>query len=438
MSKLDARHIVNSTSVSEDGHLIFGGCDTVELASMYGTPLYVMDETSIRQALRDYKNSIEQNYESGGRVAYASKACSFKEMARIVMQEGCGLDVVSGGELYTAMQVQFPAEHMYFHGNNKTPAELHMALEYGVGRIIVDNLTELALLESVAREMGKKADIYFRITPGIEAHTHDFIKTGQIDSKFGIQWDNGDAMQAVKKAIASDAVELKGLHCHIGSQIFDEDPFVLAAQVMLDFMAQIREETGIVLRELNVGGGFGIRYTEQDEPLPMGEYMRRVSDRLHECAAKLDLPLPFIVIEPGRSIVAPAGITLYTVGSIKEIPEVRTYVSVDGGMTDNPRYALYQAAYTALIANKAQEEATLCATIAGRCCESGDLIQEHTWIQPCQSGDILAVLATGAYNYSMSSNYNRIPRPAVVMVKDGQSRVVVQAESYADLVRHDI
>lgn len=430
--------ISNCLEVNGAGHLTIGGCDTVALAQKYGTPLYVMDETSIREALRAYKSSIEENYENGGIVAYASKACCFQEMYRIVMQEGCGADVVSGGELYTAMKVGFPAERLYFHGNNKTEQELRMALEYGVGRIVVDNMTELFALSKISREMGKKASIYLRITPGIDAHTHSFIRTGQIDSKFGLTLENGDALKGVKAAMEAPGIELKGLHCHIGSQIFDEEPFIHAAETMLDFMAQIRKTTGATLTELNLGGGFGIRYTEQDHPKAYGEYMKLVSGALHRRASELGLPVPFLVIEPGRSVVAPAGLTLYTVGAVKEIPGVRTYVSIDGGMPDNPRYALYQSAYTAVIANKADQPADRIYTIAGRCCESGDLIQENTHLQECCHGDLMAVLSTGAYNYSMSSNYNRLPRPAIVMTRDGESRIVVKAETYEDLNRNDL
>lgn len=428
----------DSLGINESGHLTIGGCDTVALANHYGTPLYIMDENSIRNALSNYKKSIDDNYDNGGMVAYASKACSFKEIYRIVMKEECGIDVVSGGELYTAMQVGFPAERIYFHGNYKTDMELRMALKYGVGRIIVDNVTELYNLSDIAIGMGKKADIYLRITPGIDAHTHDFIKTGQIDSKFGITLENGDALKAIMTAVKLNGITLRGLHCHIGSQIFDEQPFIYSAEVMLDFMAQIRDITGITLTELNLGGGFGIRYTESDSPKDTGAYMRLVSGALKVRAAKLNLPVPYIVIEPGRSVVAPSGITLYTVGSVKDIPGVRSYVSIDGGISDDPRYALYQAPYTALIANKANQAADCMFTIAGRCCESGDLIQENARLQSCQRGDIMAILDTGAYNYSMSSNYNRLPRPAVVMVDNGNSRVVVKAEDYEDIVRNDV
>lgn len=430
--------VADCLQVNEAGHLTIGGCDAVGLAQTYGTPLYVMDEETIRGKLRAFRASIEEMYENGGLVCYASKACSFKEMYRIVMQEGCGADVVSGGEMYTALQAGFPADRLYFHGNNKTETELRMALEAGVGRIVVDNPTELENLSALAVQTGKTAQIYLRITPGVEAHTHAFIRTGQIDSKFGFTLENGDALRAVKAAIAAEGIALRGLHCHIGSQIFDEEPFVHAAEVMLDFLAQIRDETGVTLTELNLGGGFGIPYTENDHPKACGEYMRLVAGAVKARAAKWGLPVPFMVIEPGRSVVAQAGITLYTVGGIKEIPDVRTYVSVDGGMPDNPRYALYKSEYTCLIANKADQPADTTVTVAGRCCESGDLLQENTPLQACEPGDILAVLATGAYNYSMSSNYNRLPRPAIVMVNGDTSRVVVKAETYEDLVRNDL
>ena len=424
--------------VNERGQLTIGGCDAVELAEMYGTPLYVMDETAIRRALRDYKASIDENYGNGGMVTYASKACCFKELYRIVKQEGCGADVVSGGEIYTALQAGFPAERLYFHGNNKSEAELRLALEAGVGRIVADNPAELERLSAAACELGRTAAVYLRITPGIDAHTHSFIRTGQIDSKFGFTLETGEALEGVRRALELPGLELKGLHCHIGSQIFDEQPFIHAAEVMLTFMAQIRRETGVTLRELDLGGGFGIRYTQEDHPRAYGEYMRLVAGGVKAKATELDYPVPYMVIEPGRSVVASAGITLYTAGHIKEIPGIRTYVSIDGGMTDNPRYALYQAAYTVVNASKADQPADTSVTLAGRCCESGDLIQENAPIRTCTPGDVLAVLATGAYNYSMSSNYNRLPRPAVVMVREGTSRVVVKAETYEDLIRNDL
>ncbi len=429
--------IMTTTDVNNEGHLTLAGCDTVALAQEYGTPLYVMDETVIRQALRDYKDSIDSCYPAGGMVCYASKACSFKEIYRIVAEEGCGVDVVSGGELYTALAAGFPPEHIDFHGNNKTPEELKMALESGVGRIVVDNLHELQRLSALAVEMGKTATIHLRITPGIDAHTHDFIRTGCIDSKFGFTLSNGDAMEGIKLALSLPGLNLSGVHCHIGSQIFDEQPFIHAAEVMLTFMKQVQNDTGHTLTELNVGGGFGIRYTAEDNPKPNGEYMRLVSQAAIAKAAELDFPFPYILIEPGRSVVASAGLTLYTVGGIKEIPDVRTYVHVDGSMADNPRYSLYGATYTVVNASHADRPADTTVTVAGRCCES-DLLQENTPVAKCDEGDILAVLATGAYNYSMASHYNRLPNPAVVMVKEGEARVVVRRETYADVAAMDV
>ncbi len=430
--------LTNNLTVNEQGHLAIGGVDTVELAREYGTPLYVMDEGRIRLACRQFKQSIDNYYGGRGIAHYASKAFCCKEMCRIIADEGLGLDVVSIGELYTAMSVNFPPERIGFHGNNKTEEELRYALECSLGHIIVDNLTELETLDRIAGEMGKNARIMFRVKPGIEAHTHEFIMTGQIDSKFGLALENGEAMGAVKRALAMKNVTLGGLHCHIGSQIFDIDPFVMAADVMLHFIADIKEQTGYEVEELNLGGGFGIKYTEQENPSAYDLYMQKVSDKVKNTCAALKLKQPYIVIEPGRSIAGPAGITLYQVGSVKKIPGVRTYVSIDGGMTDNPRYALYQSRYEAVCANKADAPRDQTVTIAGKCCESGDLIGKDMPLQQVEPGDILAVLATGAYNYSMASHYNRIPNPAVVMVKDGTSRLIIKRETPEDLIRCDL
>ncbi|MCI8554672.1 MAG: diaminopimelate decarboxylase [Clostridiales bacterium] len=430
--------LTQGLAVNEKGHLTIGGCDTTELAAAYGTPLYVMDEQVIRDALKEYVRSMKEFYPQGGRIAYASKACCFLEMYRIAGEEGAGADVASAGELYTALQAGFPADRLYFHGNNKPAGELRMALEAGVGRIVVDNLPELHRLSAVARELGCTADILLRVTPGIDAHTHSFIRTGQIDSKFGLTMENGDALAAVREAAAMKEISLRGIHCHIGSQIFDAEPFIHAAEVLLDFLSDVRTQTGLAMKEMSLGGGFGIAYTAEDQPRPYSEYMAMVSGALKKKAEALDYPLPFIILEPGRSIAAPAGITLYTVGGVKNIPGVRTYISVDGGMADNPRYALYQAEYTVAAASRMNDPVACQATIAGRCCESGDMLQENVSLPDMDSGDLLAVLATGAYNYSMSSNYNRLPRPAVVMVKNGESRVVVRGETYDDLIRNDI
>ncbi len=425
-------------NVNEKGHLTIGGCDTVELAKEYGTPLYVIDEDTVRNTCKSYVNSINKYYNGNGLPLYASKALSCKALVQLAMSENMGLDVVSGGELYTAMQAGFPAEKIQFHGNNKTEEELKMALECSIGRVVVDNLYELELLNSLAKERNRTVKIAMRIKPGIDAHTHDFIRTGQIDSKFGFALETGEAMEAVKKSFEFDNVELTELHCHIGSQIFDIDPFVSAAEVMMDFISDIKEQTGHLISELNLGGGFGIMYTSDDNPTAYDNYMNAVSKAVAAKAKEHNIPVPFIYIEPGRSLVGEAGITLYTVGGRKEIPDIRTYVSVDGGMTDNIRYALYESAYTVVNACKADKEPDDKVTVAGKCCESGDLIQKDTMVARVEAGDILAVLSTGAYNYSMASNYNRNPRPAMVMVRDGKARLIIKRETYQDIVMNDL
>ena len=431
-------YVSDCIQVNEKGHLAIGGCDTVELVKRFGTPAYVFDEGEIRRNCREFTDSIKENYDGNGMALYASKAFCCREMCRICAEDGMGLDVVSGGELFTALSVNFPTEKIYFHGNNKTPDELQMAVDNHVGKIVVDNIFELETLDKIAREADRTVEILLRIKPGINAHTHDFIRTGQIDSKFGFALETGEAMQAVKKALTMANLKPVGIHCHIGSQIFDIDPFELAAKVMLDFIAQVKAETGTELGVLNLGGGFGIKYLQTDRPRPFADYMKKVSVVVKEYSAELGLKMPYVLIEPGRSIVGASGITLYTVGAVKKIPDVRTYISVDGGMGDNPRYILYQAQYEIICANKASAPRECTATIAGKCCESGDLIQEGTSVQRVEPGDILAVLSTGAYNYSMASNYNRIPRPPVVFVKDGEARLVIKRESYEDLAKNDI
>lgn len=425
-------------NINEKGHLTIGGCDTVELAKKYSTPLYVVDENQIRQNCRDYKNSIDENYNGNGLALYASKSFCCKEICRIVKDEKMGLDVVSGGELFTALSVDFPVDKIYFHGNNKTYEELLMAIENKVGCIVVDNLHELEVVNEISAEKNVVTNILFRIKPGVDAHTHSFIMTGQIDSKFGFALETGEAMQAVVKALEYKNIDLAGLHCHIGSQIFDIEPFVHTAQIMVKFIAEIKEKTGFEIEKLNLGGGFGIKYLSEDKPVAYSDYMKKVSVAVKSACEEYSVKLPFILIEPGRSIAGSAGITLYTIGAIKKIPDIRTYVSVDGGMTDNPRYILYQSKYEALIANRANLEKDFEATIAGKCCESGDLIQENAMIQAPEIGDTLAVLSTGAYNYSMASNYNRTPKAAVVMTKDGESRVIVKRETYEDMCRNDV
>lgn len=425
-------------NVNEKGHLTIGGCDTVELAKKYGTPLYILDENVIRSTCKAYVDSFKRHYDGKGLALYASKALSCKALCEIAKEENMGLDVVSGGELYTALKAGFPVENIHFHGNNKTYDEICFAVDSNIGKIVVDNLTELETLDKICGEKGKVQKISMRIKPGVDAHTHNFIRTGQIDSKFGFALETGEAMNAVKEAIELKNVELCELHCHIGSQIFDIDPFVTAAEIMMDFIGAIKNETGHVITELNLGGGFGIKYTDNDNPTAYDNYMNSVSKAVHAKAEQYDLPVPFVYIEPGRSIVGEAGITLYTVGAVKNIPDIRTYVSIDGGMCDNIRYALYQSEYTVVTANKADKEADTVVTIAGKCCESGDLIQENTKIAKAEPGDTIAVLSTGAYNYSMASNYNRIPKPPIVLVNNGTDKLIVKRESYEDLIKNDL
>ena len=421
----------------KNGELQLGGVPASALAAEYGTPLYVMEEETVRRNMRAFRSSMEEFY-GEGLVCYASKAFCCKEIYRIADQEGLGADVVSLGELYTAKCAGFPMEKVCFHGNNKSEEELRAALEYGVGRIVADSLSELARLSRLAGELGRKAPVLLRIKPGIDAHTHDFIRTGQIDSKFGLALETGEAMEGVKEALALPNLSLRGVHCHIGSQIFQVEPFVEAARVMMEFLGDVKEETGAELADLNLGGGFGIRYTDADEPVPFGDYMGPVSRAVRETAEKRGIPMPFVLIEPGRSIVGEAGTTLYTTGPVKEIPGVRSYLAVDGGMGDNPRYILYQAKYDMLPACRADEPADRVYTVAGKCCESGDLLGENVPLPEMKEGELLAVLSTGAYNYSMASRYNRRGVPPVVMVKDGASRLVVRGESLEDLVQNDL
>ncbi|AFM42193.1 diaminopimelate decarboxylase [Desulfosporosinus acidiphilus SJ4] len=423
--------------INEQGHLEIGGCDTVNLAQEFGTPLYIMDEAHIREICRRYYQSFTQGLKNA-EVIYASKAFSTMAMCRIINQEGLGLDVVSGGELYTALQADFPAERIYFHGNNKSAEELAMALKAGVGRIVVDNFYEMSLLNDLAQGMNQKANILLRVTPGIEAHTHEYIQTGQIDSKFGFTLSNGTADRALDLALSSANLVVKGVHAHIGSQIFELESFSHEVRVMIQYMADIYERTGSLLEELNLGGGFGIYYASGDEPAQIEDYAKIVRNALEDACEKHKFPIPKIIIEPGRSIVGTAGTTLYTIGSIKEIPGIRKYIAVDGGMADNPRPALYQARYEAVLANRAAEENAEEVSITGKCCESGDMLIWDINLPKVQSGDLLAVSCTGAYNYSMSSNYNRLPRPAAIFAEGGKADVIVKRENYSDLLRNDV
>ncbi len=429
-------YLHGTSKIDDKGHLQIGGCDTVELAHKFGTPLYVVDETLVRQRAQQFVDSFK---ETGLKfqVAYASKAFSVKAMCIIAEQEGLSLDVVSDGELYTALEAGFPADRIHFHGNNKTAAEIKMALSANIGCFVVDNYLELDMLDGLAAEFGKKANILLRITPGVEAHTHDYISTGQEDSKFGFDLGNGTAADAVVMAANYENLHLLGVHSHIGSQIFEVDGFKMAVDKVAQFALDIKAKHGIVFTVLNVGGGFGIRYTSDDTPLPVSDYVYAIADSVKTNFVQSEYPVPEIWIEPGRSMVGDAGTTLYTIGSSKTIPGVRKYIAVDGGMTDNPRPALYQSKYDAIIANRANEEAAEMVSVAGKCCESGDMLIWDLNLPVANPGDLLAVFSTGAYNYAMASNYNRIRRPAVVFVKDGSADLVVERESLEQIVQND-
>lgn len=429
--------LLGSMRVSGQGHLEIGGCDAVRLAKEVGTPLYVLDEDHIRDRCRRLVGAFARHYPRF-RVVYSAKAFLTMALARLIQEEGMGIEVVSGGELHTVLAAGFPAAEVYFTGNNKSSDELALALQAGVGRIIVDNRHELDTLARMAEELEVRPEILLRVTPGVEAHTHHFIQTGQEDSKFGFDLASGQALQAVHAARAAKSIRLVGLHCHIGSQIFDLEPFRIAAQRMIELAARVRTETELTVEELDFGGGIGIRYTEADRPPSLDEYVSNLVDTVRETAAQVDLPLPRVVIEPGRAIIGEAGTTLYTVGGSKEVSAVRTYVMVDGGMGDNPRPSLYDARYHAVVANKMNHAATAPVTVAGKCCESGDILIRDVNLPPLEPGDVLAVFSTGAYNHSMASNYNSLPRPAVVLVGAGRAELIVRRESYQDLIRRDV
>ena len=424
--------------VNEKGHLTIGGADAVDLAKEFGTPAYILDENVIRENCRTYLRAAREHFGPDALPLYASKALCFTGIYKIAAEEGLGVDCVSSGEIFTAARAGFPTEKIYFHGNNKTDDDIRFALDNGVGTFVVDNIEELEALSAEAQKRGITQRILLRITPGIDPHTHRAIMTGNVDSKFGSAIVTGQAMDIVKRAISAENIDLAGLHCHIGSQIFDIEPFSDAADIMVRFIADIKKECGYVIRELNLGGGLGVKYTEYDSEIDYADAISKIAKVVTDFCEKNNVDMPKVILEPGRSLVAAAGATLYTVGSVKNIPDFRTYISVDGGMPDNPRYALYQSQYTALIANKANEKCSLRATIAGRCCESGDLLGENIDIQNAKRGDILAVLVTGAYNHAMASNYNRLPRPPIVIVKDGVARLAVKRESFLDLCRNDV
>lgn len=434
-------NVRETLKIDQNGHLEIGGCDAVELAKKFGTPLYVMDEKYIRDMCRVYRDTIEKKYGGNGLVLYASKAFSCMAVYKIAQQENIGVDVVSGGELYTAVKAGFPADKIYMHGNNKLRSELEYALECGVGTIVVDAYSELDMLDGLAEKCGKKQDILLRVNPGVEAHTHHFIQTAKTDSKFGFSLSDGTAEKITEYALGKKNLRLRGYHCHIGSQIFEKQSFRLAADKMMAFMSGMKQKFGFVADKLNLGGGYGIWYTDEDAKISSAQYalyLDAVVDEIKAKAKEYSLDEPYLLIEPGRSIVGEAGVTLYTVGAIKEIPGVKKYVAVDGGMFENPRYALYQAKYTAVLANRMNDKADDVVTVAGKCCESGDIVCANVPLPKAKTGDILAVLSTGAYNYSMASNYNRNPIPPVVLVSEGYADYIVKPQTFEDIVRNDV
>ena len=423
--------------INKCGHLEIGGCDVVDLAKEFGTPLYVLDEELIRKNCREYKDTFSKFYPKS-KIIYAGKANLSIAICKLMDEENIGLDLSSGGEIWTAYKAKFPMHKVYFHGNNKSQVELKLALDLGIERIVVDNEYELELLDNLCKEKNIGQNILLRLTPGVKPNTHSYIQTGQIDSKFGISIENGEALRVVKKIRNLERLNLIGIHCHIGSQILELTPFKIATEIMLGFAVEAKDKFDLKILELNMGGGLGIRYTDEDLSPSISEYVKILSDTVLRICEKFALALPELIVEPGRSIIGTAGVTLYTVGSIKTIPNIRTYLAVDGGMTDNPRYALYKAKHNAIIANKAELLRDFLVSIAGKCCELGDMLIYDISIQKPDQGDILAVFSTGAYNYSMASNYNKNPRPATVLAKDGIAKIIIKRETYDDLIRNDI
>ncbi len=430
--------ICENISVNAAGHLCFAGQDTAELARQYGTPLYLMDEDRLRRNMRVYTEAFRAHFAPGSRVLFASKANAFRQIYRIALSEGLGVDVVSPGEIYTAKSAGFDLTQAYFHSNNKTDADIAYAMDSGVGAFVVDGEEELRAIEAEAEKRGTRQKLLLRLTPGIDPHTYAAVDTGRVDSKFGSAIETGQAEAITALALSLPHIDLAGFHCHVGSMVFDEDVFERAAVVMLEYCALVREKYGYAARELDLGGGYGVPYVFSDGSVDIGARLGEVAAVLHDTCARLGFPEPAILMEPGRSIVADAGMTLYTVGSVKRIPGYKNYVSVDGGMTDNPRYALYGSKYICYAAEKMNEPRALQCDLVGRCCESGDIIQPGISMpESIRRGDLAAVCTTGAYNYSMASNYNRIPRPPIVMLRGGESYVAVRRETPADLIALD-
>ena len=431
--------LYDNVTYNDNGHLCFSGRDVCDLAEKYGTPLMIADESRIRENCRVYLDAMKKYMPEGSHPLFASKALSFKKIYAIMSEEGMGIDIVSPGELYTAVAGGYPVENGYFHGNNKTPADIAYAIDSGVGYFVADHTDELDDINEYAGKKGICQKVLLRITPGIDPHTHKAISTGNVDSKFGQAIATGQADDFVKHALGLENIELCGYHCHIGSQIFEPDPFICAVYIMLKFIADMKDKFGYEAKQLNLGGGFAVRYTEDDPQIDIEKNIADIGRIVSEKSSELGITAPVILMEPGRSIVGDACMTVYTVGSVKEITGFRNYVSIDGGMPDNPRYALYQSRYTVLNASRANAKADYECTVAGRCCESGDLIGEGLMIAKPEKGEYLAVLTTGAYNYAMASNYNRIPRPPIIMLTpDGGEYTAVRREEYKDLVAYDM
>ena len=431
--------ISKNISVNEAGHLCFAGQDVCDLAERFGTPLYLLDEDRIRENCRLYKTAFAENFGEKAAPAYASKAASFVHMYRVMREEEMCIDVVSSGEIFTAVKAGFPMERAFFHSNNKTDADILYAMDAGVGYFVVDGEDELVRLSELASARGAVQKILLRVTPGIDPHTYEAVNTGMVDSKFGVAIETGQARELVKLTLTLDGVSLEGVHCHVGSQVFDEDVYQRTADIMLPFLAQMRDEFGFTAKILNFGGGYGVPYVQSDGTVDIRARIGEVAAHMKALCESLSMELPFFVMEPGRSIVADAGLTVYRVGSVKRIPGYKNYVSVDGGMTDNPRYALYGSKYTVLHGDKANEPADFLCDLVGRCCESGDIIQPKICLPASTArGDLVCVCTAGAYNYSMASNYNRIPRPPVVMLRDGGAFEAVRRETFADLTALDL
>lgn len=438
MEKTMQKMLHTNLGVNEAGHLTFAGVDTVEMAKKHGTPVMLLDADRIRGRIREYTAAMREYFGADSGPLLASKALSFKGIYRIAREEGMRIDIVSPGELYTAREAGFPMERAFFHGNNKTDGDIAFAIDSGIGYFVADCVEELSAIDRIARERGMRQKVLLRLTPGIDPHTHAKISTGQVDSKFGSSIETGQAMEITEYALSLSGVELCGFHCHVGSQIFDIDPFTDAADIMLSFIARVRDRLDFSASILNLGGGFGVRYTESDPHIDYTKNIAEIASHVRLAKERFSIGEITVLMEPGRSIVADSGITLYTVGSVKDITGYKSYVSVDGGMTDNPRYALYQSEYTVMVADRAEAKADYVCTVAGRCCESGDLLAEGVSLPRPERGEFLAVLVTGAYNYSMASNYNRIPRPPIVMIEGGEDKVAVKRESYEDLCRNDV